>query len=270
MAGHGPYISNTQVASSTPFDETTGKGFQQPTATDTQSAIEHLRDHTIYDSRTQATSAAGTLTLTSADLNLQYLTGTAVGYSVKMPDATTLALAAYYQIINTSSQNVTVKDGNNGTLFTLSQNSIGFLYLQLNGSAAGTWIWWQTSYNVASGVVTYNVVSSVNFATSAAVDTLITGMTVTPQAGTYGIWYNAQNTGTGSGQQLDCTIYKGGSAITDSLRSNLSTSGTHIFQNSTMTIAQFDGTQACDIRVDANGNSMTIGQRSMLLIRLGA
>jgi hypothetical protein len=122
---------------------------------------------------------------------------------------------------------------------------------------------------VASGIISYNIISSTTFSTSASVDTLITGMTVVPVAGTYSIWYNAANSSTGSGQQLDCTIYNGATAIADSLRSNLSTAGTHIFQNSTQTISQFNGTNACSVKVDANGNSMTIGFRSLLLIRTG-
>lgn len=254
------------VARAVPFDNTTGKGY---VGQDVQTVLEELRDHTIYDSRTQATSAAGTLTLTSSDTNLQFLTGTAVGYSVVLPDATTLSLSAFYQIINTSSQIVTIKTSGGATLFILSQNSIGFMYLQTNGTAAGTWAWWQNPLNTASGIIVYNITSNVNFSSSANADTLITGMSVVPQAGTYSIWYNAQNTGTGAGQQLDVTIYNGAAAIADSPRSNLSTSGTHIFQNSTQTTAQFDGTNACSIKVDPNGNSMTIGARSLLMIRTG-
>ena len=260
------YVSSTQVASSTPFDNATGKGY---VGSDVQTVLEELRDHTIYDSRTQATSAAGTLTLTSTDTNLQFLTGTAAGYSVVLPSATTLSLSAFYQILNTSSQPVSIKDGGGNILFSLGQNSIGFLTLQTNGTAAGTWVWWQASTNTGSGIIVYNVTSNTNFSTSASVDTLITGMSVVPQAGTYSIWYNAQNTGTGSGQELDCTVYNGAAAVADSPRSNLSTSGTHIFQNSTQTTSQFDGTNACSIKVNANGNSMTIGARSLLMIRTG-
>lgn len=270
MAINVPYISSTQVASSVPFDSTTGKAFDKPAATDVQAALEHIRDHTIYDSRTQATTAAGTLTLTNADVNLQYLTGSAVGYNIQLPDATTLNLAAYYQIINTSSQSVQIKDGGGVNLFVLSQSSIGYIYLQLNGSAAGTWIYWQTSINVATGIISYNVISSTNFSSSAAVDTLITGMSVVPQAGTYGIWVNYQLSGTGAGQQNDVTLYNGVAAITDSKRSNLSTTGTHIFSSSTQTIAQFDGVKACGLYINPNGNSFTVGQRSLLMIRLGA
>ena len=266
MPINGPYISSTQVASSTPFDPTTGKGF---VGSDVQTALEELRDHTIYDSRTQATTAAGTLTLTSTDTNLQYLTGSAVGYNVQLPSALTLSLAAFYQILNTSSQNVQIKDGGGNNLFVLGQNSIGYVYLQLNGTAAGTWVYWQTSVNSGAGIISYNIVSSTTFSSSASVDTLITGMSIVPQAGTYGIWVNYQLTGTGAGQQVDNTIYNGGSAIVDSKRSNLSTSGTHIFSSSTQTISQFNGTNACALYINPNGNSFTVGARSLLMIRLG-
>lgn len=266
MSLNKAYISSTQVASSTPFDPTTGKGF---VGSDVQTALEELRDHTVYDSRTQASTAAGTLTLTSTDTNFQWVTGTAVGYTVKLPDATTLSLSAYYQIWNASSQPINIDNGAGTLLVALPANSIGFFTLQLNPNAAGTWGWWFQNVGTASGIVTYNIVSNTNFSSSANVDTLITGMSVTPQAGTYGIWYNAANTGTGAGQELDVSIYNGAAVVTDSVRSNLSTSGTHIFQNSTQTLSTFDGATACTVKINPNGNSITVGARSLLLIRFG-
>ena len=269
-----PGLLITQVASSVPFDNTTGDGY---IGTDVQAALQELRNYTVYDSNTTATTLNGTLTISSPTAGgdvalskgLQYLTGTATGYSVVLPDATTLSLAAFYQIMNTSTQPVTIKTSGGATLFTLSQASIGYLYLQTNGSAAGVWLWTQTGTGTGSGIIVYNITSNTNFSSSANVDTLITGMSIVPQAGTYSIWYNAQNSGTGSGQQLDCTIYNGAAAVADSPRSNLSTSGTHIFENSTQTTSQFDGINAASVKVNPNGNSMTIGARSMLMLRTG-
>lgn len=265
MARNGPYVSSTQVASSTPFDNAS----QSYNSTDVQAALVELRQHPVWDETNYTTSLNGTTTLTSSDTGFIAVSGSATGHSIKMPDATTLFKGQQYEIANQSSQPITIKDSTGTTLFTLSQTSIGYLTLQANGTAAGTWVFWQVYLNTASGIVSYNIVSSTNFSSSANVDTLITGMTVIPAAGTYAVWYNAENTGTGSGQQLDCTIYNNGSAVTDSKRLNLSTSGSHIFQNSTMTISQFNGTGACEIRVNPNGNSFTVGVRSMLLIRLG-
>lgn len=269
MSINSRFYSQAQVASSVPFDNT-GVNF---TSTDVQAALAELRAHPEYDNRSQATVLNTAITLTAADVGLQILTGSATGASVVMPNATTLYSTAigsiHYKIANTSSQPVTVKDGAGATLFTLSQNSMGDLYLQAQGSAGGTWLWYQTSLNFAAGIISYNVVSNTNFSSSAAVDTLITGMTVVPQAGTYGVWVNYELTGTCAGQQVDNTLYNGASAIADSKRSNLSTSGAHIFSSSTQTIAQFNGTNACALYINPNGNSFTVGARSLLLIRLG-
>ena len=122
---------------------------------------------------------------------------------------------------------------------------------------------------VAAGINNYNVISSTIFSSSSNADILITGMTITPSSGTYAIFYNAENLAGGSGQALYCTVYKAGIAVSDSLRKTVSTSGTHEFSNSTQTIAQFSGSQTCDIRINPNAISVSVNQRSLLLIRLG-
>jgi hypothetical protein len=123
--------------------------------------------------------------------------------------------------------------------------------------------------SVAGGIQNYNIISSTPFASSAMVDTLITGMTITPVSGTYAVMYNAENTGSGSGASLNCIIYKAGTLIADSLRKAASPAGTHEFTSATQTVAQFNGTQACDVRINPNGTACTVNQRSLLLIRLG-
>lgn len=121
----------------------------------------------------------------------------------------------------------------------------------------------------AAGVQNYNIISSTPFTSSANVDTFVTGMTITPMSGTYAVWFNCSETATGSGQQMDCTIYKAGAAISDSKRSVVGSAGAHISILATMTIAQFSGSQTCQVWINPNANSQTVNQRSMLLIRLG-
>ena len=265
MSLNKAFISSTQVASSTPFDNT-GISFD---ATDVQAAIQEMHTHLVRDPQYTATSNSGTLTLTTTNTTFQVLTGTGTGYTIAMPSALTIYLGEEYFLANTSNQPITIKDGGGNILFTLAQNSIGFLLLQAQGSAAGTWIFWQSTISSGNGIIVYNITSNTNFSSSANVDTLITGMSVVPQPGTYSIWYNGQNTGTGAGQQSDISIYNGASLIVDSPRSNLSTSGIHIFQNSTQTTSQFNGTNACSVKINPNGNSLTVGARSLLMIRTG-
>lgn len=94
-------------------------------------------------------------------------------------------------------------------------------------------------------------------------------MTITPSSGTYAIFYNSENQGSGSGASLYNTIYKSGVAIADSLRKFASPAGTHEFGASTQTISQFSGSQACDVRINPNASAVIVNQRSLLLIRLG-
>jgi hypothetical protein len=263
MSIKGAYVSSTQVASSTPFDNA-GINF---TSTDVQAALLEMRDHSVFDSETHVT-ASGTLTLTSTNKSLIFMTGSTAGQIIQMPDATTLFLSHEYQIVNQSNKTIQVDDGAGGSLFTLGQNSIGHLTLQLQGSSAGTWVWYQTTFNNAAGIINYNIISSSNFVTTSTTDVVITGFTVTPQAGTYAIWYSAENSCTGSGVDNVCTIYKGASAIADSLRHTSSTSGAHTFPMSTQTISQFDGATSCSVEVNTNG-TLTVSQRSLILIRLG-
>ncbi len=125
------------------------------------------------------------------------------------------------------------------------------------------------SVAIAGGVLNYNVISNTAFSTSANADTVIPGMVITPSAGTYAVWYNAENVGSGSGQSLNCTIYKSAVAIVDSLRKAAAPSGTHEFSNTTQTISQFTGLQTCGVQINPNGSGVTVNQRSLLLIRLG-
>lgn len=278
MSLNKAYVASTQVASSTPFDNSVGDGF---IGSDVQSILQELRDYTIYDSQTTATTLNGTLTLLSpvgggqdggngsTSTTLQFLTGTATGFSVVMPNATTLSVGAHYKIDNTSSQTVTIKDGSGAALFTLGQSSIGELTLQLNGSSAGTWVWWQTSIDVASGIITYNLTTQTPFTTTSTTDVVITGFSVTPQAGTYGIWFNGEATLSTTPKTHWWSIYVGGVQISDSERSQDTAHSTQTMSDSTMTIFQVNGSQAIDVRVRTQNGTLEIDNRSLLLIRLG-
>jgi len=270
MSTNGPYISETQVAESTPFDNSdTTLGFDNP---DVQTALEELRQRTIYVSRTQASTLNGTLTLVRADDTLQVITGSATGYSIVLPNATMLTLGRHYKIDNVTTQTIANKDGSGTLLFNLSPSSIAELTLQANATAAGAWIWWQNLVSVANGVITYNVVSSTAFATTSTTDVLITGFTVTPAAGTYAVWVNGTWTPqAGPGNVETVSIYRAGTVITDSVRGISPVQSLNPALMCTQTITQVTGSQTIDVRVSSSsGQTLTVNSRSLLLIRLGA
>jgi len=264
-----------QVAASTPFDTKNGQygfGVQHP-VNSTQDALEELREHTIYYSQTHAISAAGTLNLPADSSTLHYLTGSGAGYSVLMPPANQIMIGSYYTIVNTTNEIISIKDNAGSLLFTLAQQSIGFLYLRLNPDASGTWIYYQALLSsVATGIINYNLISSTPFSTSVRNPTFtpITSFSITPQAGTYGIWYNASVYYTKTPKGHWWRITRGGVALADTLRRQDTAHSNQTMVDSTMTVASFDGSQACAVEVSCdNTGTLTVNDRSLILIRLG-
>lgn len=218
-----------------------------------------------------ATTAAGTLTLASASGSAVYLLGTAVGYSVVLPNATTLPQGQRYEIYNTSSAPVDIKTNGSAVLFTLAQFSTGYLYLLSNGTAVGTWSAWQVfaDPSIATGILNYRATSSVPFTTGSITDVIITGFTLTPQAGTYAVWYNASCTITANNTLLRSSIYRGGAIIADSTRASQASGGGWSGMASTMTTSQFNGVQTCDVRVRSTSGNISVLDRTLIMIRLG-
>jgi hypothetical protein len=121
--------------------------------------------------------------------------------------------------------------------------------------------------SVSVGLKNYNVVTVMS---SAAVDTPVTGFSVTPVSGTYALFASVQSTAGGGGQSLDLSIGKAGTVIADSKRTIVSPSGLHISSLTTFTISQFNGSQLAQVYINPNGAANTITNRSFLLLRLGA
>lgn len=85
-------------------------------------------------------TSASTLTLTAASRLFHVFTGSTAGQILTLPSATTLMVAHKYEVWNTSSQTVTIKDGNGTTIFSLSAYQKTWLVLQVNTTTAGTWL----------------------------------------------------------------------------------------------------------------------------------
>lgn len=231
----------------------------------TQAGLNYLPVSTV-------TSLNGTLSLSVNSVCLNFLTGTAAGYSVQLPNATTLLSGRCFIIVNTTSQIVNIKDGSGVTLFQLSQNSIGYLYLQLNTNAAGAWTYYQVlASSTASGIINYNLTSTTPFSTTSTTDVLITAFTLTPQAGTYAVWYNASVLHTTTPIPHYWSLYKAGVKVTDSERQQDTAHSNQVMVDTTMAIINVNGSQAIDVRVRrGTTGTLTVNARSLLLIRLGS
>jgi hypothetical protein len=268
MSYNSAFISSTQVAASTPFDNTIENGY---VATNVQQALQDIRNFNILNPVYTTISASGTLTLTDTSLSYQFLTGSGTNYSTVLPNATTLFKGLTYTIFNTTNETIAIKNSSGTTLITLAQNSLGYIYLQDNSTTNGTWVLWQILLSsVASGIINYNLTSSTLFSTTSGTDVVLTGFSVTPQAGTYAVWYNCEFTSTQNSAINYFSVYNNGTQISESER-GIAAPQSHptTALASTLGIVTVNGSQAIDMRVRTNVGTLRVYDRTILLIRLG-
>ena len=228
----------------------------------------HQFNQVAWGNRTQAL-ANSTLTLVATDAAMQVFTGSTSGQIVRLPDATTLLKGWRYDIFNTGTVTLTVNDGSGANLLTLAQTSISNLTLIDNSTPAGLWAFIQFFSGVASGIVNYNVTATATFTTTSATDVLLTTMSVSPTAGTYGVWFTAAWNVSNANAVARFTVYNNGVAVTDSLRDIDSPGGGAAAAFATQTAIQITAGNAVDVRARTTSGTLTVTNRNLLLIRLG-
>lgn len=255
-------IKMSPVAQQIPFD-ILNKSFSKDNL---QEAVEELRANTVFVPRYFTTILNTTELLDGHTLN--FVTGTATGYILRLPDATTLFNGQNYIIANNSTATVSVVNFGNISEFELLADSIAVLYLRSNSTSTGIWEGFVVS-GFATGILSYRLVSSTNFVTSSAADTLITGFSVTPVSGEYACWYSSDITITTNNRFAQCIFYRNGLAVETTRRTNQGTSSNFRANQQTLGVISVNGTQPIDVRVNISGGNLTVGQRTFLLIRLG-
>ena len=217
------------------------------------------------------TTLNGTTTLVNLSSTAQLFVGSATGYSVVMPNATTIPQGHKYEFYNTSTQTITVKYDDGTTLFILSQKSTCYIYLQSNLTSNGVWISWQifSDPNIASGILNYNLTSDILFTTTSATFVLVTDFSLTPEAGTYAIWANINMAASTGNAVAQAAIYKGGVGVTDTIRTAKPGSSNTAFFIALQGVIQFNGTETIDARVNTSAGTLSVTNRTLTMIRLG-
>ena len=233
-----------------------------------QEVAEELRKQTVYDPEHTVITVSGDLNLTTASSTLQFLTGTAIGFDVNLPNATTLFEGQSYILVNESTASISIKDNSGTQIFELLAESIAIVFLQDNALSAGVWVGYVVS-GFATGILSYNVTSSVEFSTVSATDVPITGFMVTPVAGRYAVWFNARMQASQGSATNNWRIYKDAVGVADSDRGARFGAANTDFPCSTQTVISVNGSQAVDVRVRRTGGTLTVFDRTITLIRLG-
>jgi len=214
----------------------------------------------------------GTLVLTNTSSFVLRINGTATGYKIRLPNATTLTNGWKFEIYNDSTQNVSI-NYNDTTLFSnILPTSFLSVTLESNVTSNGSWMRWGAyTGGTAAGILYYDVSSSTPYSlTTGTADTRITGMTVTPAQGEYAIWYQGSIEIVGNNTNVRTTLYKNGVLIPESLRTIQSSRGCGFFTTHiTSAITTFNGSEVLDVRVSRDKNELTVKSRTLLMIRLG-
>jgi len=108
------------------------------------------------------------------------------------------------------------------------------------------------------------VSSTSNFTTSSVTDVLVTGMTVTPGAGTYLVMFSAKATAAGGAKRGIISLYANGSQVTHTERVVHDINREHI---STQAIITVSAAQAIDVR-GRGDSSLSVDERSLIVMRV--
>lgn len=82
-------------------------------------------------------TSGGTLTLTNTSETYQVFTGSTT-HTLKLPDATTMAVGQRFEVVNTSTGAITVQDSTSATITTVDAGTSKIFRLADNSTAAGT------------------------------------------------------------------------------------------------------------------------------------
>lgn len=119
------------------------------------------------------------------------------------------------------------------------------------------------------------VTATAAVSTTSATNTVITGMTITPSAGTYFVIYSG-SMGTGSNDSGELSIFVDGVQQTYTIRDTIIQAGGLLgavasgeWSSTTTGIFTVTGTQAIDVRFRAVSGSLTANERSLTALRIG-
>ena len=108
------------------------------------------------------------------------------------------------------------------------------------------------------------VTSVANFTTSSVTDVLITGMTITPGAGTYLVMFSAKATGDGGAKNGIISLYANGTQVAHTERVVNDLKGEHVGTQAIITVA---AAQAIEAR-GRGDTTLYVDERSLIVTRL--
>lgn len=127
---------------------------------------------------------------------------------------------------------------------------------------------------LTSGISHFEASATTNTNAGTGGDTLMVGMTITPVAGTYLVWFSCDILSNTAGAAISVSIYVGGTQKADSLRKIIPFSGGTLTSGNarggvaTNGVVAVNGAQAIEIRWSASNGTNTAATRTMNILRV--
>lgn len=153
----------------------------------------------------------------------------------------------------------------NGTSWVRLPAGVAGQILQTGGAGANpSWV------NASSvGTITYNqATATTTTTTTSPTDVLMSGMTLTPPAGTYLVWFSGDWANTNNGNTGTMSIYAGGTQVLASEVPSYRTSAGAVANFSTHALVTVNGAQAIEGRWRTTGNTSTNTRRQLSYIKV--
>lgn len=144
----------------------------------------------------------------------------------------------------------------------------------IGGAASGAPLSTDSNDLLVSGLSNTEVSATASATAGNGADALMTGMTITPVAGTYLVWFSCDITSPTAGAAVQASLYIGGVQKTDSLRKVAPFDGGTLSAGSarcglsTNGVVTVSGSQAIEIRWSASNTTSTVAARTMNILRV--
>lgn len=153
-------------------------------------------------------------------------------------------------------------------------NPVLFIGEAVLGAVAGAPLSADANSLLASGISNTEISATGGVTAGTGADALMTGMTVTPVAGTYLVWFSCDINSANAGAATSVSFYVGGSQKADSLRKVVPFCGGTLTSGSARCgvalngVITVNGSQAIEIRWSASSGTNTVAARTMNILRV--
>lgn len=232
-------------------------------------SIKEVQQNNVSSLDILTTSNNGNYQISENNSYVHDVQGSATGYSVTLPNAQNIFLGKRIEISNNSSNTIQVKDFQGAVLANLVSGDLAVFTLETQDTTAGTWILSVVSGS-ATGIISYVVTSNTAFSTSSITDIVITNFSTTPVSGRYSLYFSSDLQITANNAIFESVAYVDGAEVSNTRRSVQGVSSNFVAQAQSIGEVSVNGSQVVDIRVNISTNSVSVNQRSLILVRLGS